>query len=62
MEKQFTVRQVFILVLLIVMAIAFFETDYNLWTQQFWREFGLKVIAYGFISEIVVISLVPKED
>ncbi len=45
---NFTSKQVFILVLLIVGLIAFFETNS-------WKDFGLKFIMYGVISEFAVV-------
>ena len=57
-EKQFTSKQIYILVLAIVAGIAFIETSAGaIWTLGFWREFLLKVIIYGAVCEFVVILL-----
>jgi len=55
--KKFTLKQVFILVLAIVAGIAFIETSAPIWTFAFGREFLLKLLAYGAISEFIVIAL-----
>ncbi len=49
-KKMFTFRQVFILIIAIVLAISFIESSS-------WKEFGLKVLLYGVISEFVIILL-----
>jgi len=53
----FTGKQVVVLVLSIVAAIAFVETSPPVWTGGFWREFLLKLIVYGVVAEFVVIAL-----
>jgi len=55
--KEFTAKQVFILVFAIIAGIAFMETSSPLWTFIFWREFLLKILLYGAISEFIVIAL-----
>lgn len=55
--KTFTSKQVLILVIVIVAGIAFAETSAPLWSVDFLREFGLKLLVYGAVSEIVVIAL-----
>jgi hypothetical protein len=55
--KEFSFKQVLILVFAIVSAIAFVETSSPMWTSAFWREFLLKLLIYGAISEFVVIAL-----
>lgn len=55
--KTFTSKQVFILVFCIVAGIAFSETSAPMWSLSFLREFGLKLLIYGAVSEIVVIIL-----
>ena len=57
-EKEFTAKQVYILVFAIVVAIAFVETSAGaIWNWDFWREFLLKVFIYGGVVEFVVILL-----
>ena len=57
-EKGFTAKQVYILVFAIVAGIAFMETSAGaIWTSQFWREFLLKVVVYGAVTEFVVLLL-----
>lgn len=57
-KKQFTAKQIYILVFAIVVSIAFIETPFGaIWTWTFWREFLLKVLVYGAIVEFVVILL-----
>jgi hypothetical protein len=60
--KTFTSKQVFILVLCIVAGIAFAETSAPIWTLSFLRQFGLKLIGYGAISEFVVIALLSIKN
>jgi len=55
--KTFTSKQVFILVFCIVAGIAFSETSAPIWSLSFLREFGLKLLIYGFVSEVVVVLL-----
>jgi len=55
--KEFTAKQVFILVSAIIVGIAFMETSSPLSTFIFWREFLLKVLLYGGISVFIVIAL-----
>ena len=55
--KKFTFKQVLILVIVIVAGIAFVETSSPMWTSAFWREFLLKLLIYGAVSEFVVIAL-----
>ncbi|MFH0968981.1 MAG: hypothetical protein V1804_00540 [Patescibacteria group bacterium] len=55
--NTFTSRQVFILVLCVVAGIAFLETSEPVWTLSFLRQFGLKLIIYGAVSEFVVLIL-----
>jgi len=55
--KKFTLKQILILVLCIVAGIAFLETSAPIWSLSFLREFGLKLLVYGAISEIIVIFL-----
>jgi len=55
--KTFTSKQVLILVLSIVAGIAFIETSAPMWSLSFLREFGLKLLIYGGMSEFVVIIL-----
>jgi len=55
--KKFTTKQVFVLVLAIVMGIAFIETSSPVWTLLFWREFLLKLMVYGLVSEFIVVAL-----
>jgi hypothetical protein len=55
--KEFTTKQVLILVFAIIVGIAFIETSSPLWTFIFWREFLLKILVYGAISEFIVIAL-----
>jgi len=55
--KKFTSKQIFIIVFFIVASIAFIETSMPIWTFAFWREFLLKFLVYGAISEFVVIAL-----
>ncbi|MFA4845744.1 MAG: hypothetical protein WC654_04255 [Patescibacteria group bacterium] len=57
-DKEFTARQVYILVFAIVVGIAFIETRAGaIWTSVFWKEFLLKVIVYGAIVEFVVVLI-----
>jgi hypothetical protein len=60
--KEFSAKQVFILVLCIVAFIAFLETSSPTWTSEFWREFVLKLVAYGAASEIVVVILAGTKN
>jgi len=55
--KKFTLKQILILVLCIIAGIAFLETSAPTWSLSFLREFGLKLLVYGAISEIIVIFL-----
>ena len=55
--KSFTTKQVVILVLVIVAAIAFLETSQPVLTGAFWRAFLLKALIYGAVSEFVVVAL-----
>jgi hypothetical protein len=55
--KTYTSKQVGTLVFIIVGAIAFVETSAPVWTGTFWREFLMKLIVYGFASEIAVIAV-----
>jgi len=61
-RETFTQKQVLILVIAIVAGIAFAETSSPMWSLSFWREFGLKLIIYGAISEFVVILLSSNEE
>lgn len=45
------------LALAIIAGVSFVETSSPMWTGEFWREFGLKVLIYGFVVEFVVILL-----
>jgi len=57
-EKEFTAKQVYILVFVIVVGIAFVETPAGaIWTSEFWKEFLLKVIVYGVVVEFLVLLL-----
>ena len=57
-EKEFTAKQVYILVFAIVVAIAFVETPAGaIWNWDFWKAFLLKVFIYGGVVEFVVILL-----
>lgn len=55
--KGFTRKQVVVLVLAIVAAIAFVETSEPVMTATFWRAFLLKLVLYGVVAEFVVIAL-----
>lgn len=55
--KTFTTKQVLILTICIVAAIAFIETSEPILSLDFLRQFGLKLLGYGLISEFVVILL-----
>ncbi len=55
--KDFTGKQVAMLVFVIVAAIAFVETSQPIWTGGFWREFLPKLIVYVAVSEFAVIAL-----
>lgn len=58
-EERLTNKQVYILVIAIVVGIAFFETSAGpIWSTEFLREFFLKVLVYGVVVEFVVILLV----
>ncbi|HLD38214.1 MAG TPA: hypothetical protein VJA20_02125 [Candidatus Nanoarchaeia archaeon] len=54
--EEFSGKQVLILVATIVIGIAFVETSSPMWTSLFWREFLLKVLIYGAVSEFMVIA------
>lgn len=54
-EKEFTFKQVFILVAVLVVGFAFLQTSAPMWTFKFWREFLLNVMVYGAVSEFLVI-------
>jgi hypothetical protein len=57
-EKQFTAKQVYILVFAIVVGIAFIETPAGaIWTSKFLREFLLKVVLYTAACEFIVVLL-----
>jgi len=49
--KEFTTKEVFILVLVIVIGIAFIESGHS------WRGFFLNIMMYGLIVEFLVILL-----
>ena len=55
--KEFSSKEVLILVFAIVAGIAFMETSSPVWTAAFWREFLLKLLLYGVISEFIVVAL-----
>ena len=55
--NTFTGKQVLILVFCIVAAIAFVETSAPVWTTEFLRQFGLKLVIYGGVSEFVVVVI-----
>jgi hypothetical protein len=55
--KEFTLKQVLILVIAIVAGIAFIETSGPVWTWDFWRQFLLKLLVYGVVSEFIVVAL-----
>ena len=50
-DKNLTDKQVYILIVAIITAIAFLESGYS------WRDFGLKVLVYGAVSAFVAILL-----
>src|SRR4030067_1778291 len=50
-------KQVFILVFAIVAGIAFIESSGPIWTLIFLREFLLKLLIYGAVSEFIVVAL-----
>lgn len=57
-KKEFTTKQVYVLVFAIVVAIAFVETPAGaIWNWDFWKEFLLKVFICGSVVEFVVILL-----
>lgn len=55
MNEKIPVKQVYILVIAIVAVFAFLDTSDPVWTGSFWREFGLKLLVYGAVTEFVVI-------
>lgn len=55
--KTFTSKQVLILVFCIVAGIAFVETSAPMWSFNFLREFMLKLLGYGIVSEFIVVVL-----
>ena len=55
--KEFTYKEVAILVLALVAVFAFLQTSSSIWTLAFWREFLLKLVVYGAVIEVVVIIL-----
>jgi len=55
--KEFTLKQVLVLVFAIIAGIAFVETSSPIWSLDFWREFLLKLLVYGAVSEFIVIAL-----
>lgn len=61
MEKRFTNKQVFVLILAIIAGIALMETTGGnaVWTWTFLREFLQKMLLYG-ATTVVVVMLVGK--
>ena len=59
MEKRFTNKQVFILILAIIAGIALMETTGGsaIWTWTFLREFLQKMVLYGATTVVVVMLL-----
>jgi hypothetical protein len=55
--KEFTLKQVVILVAAIITGIAFIETSGPVWTWTFWREFLLNLLVYVAISVVIVLAL-----
>jgi hypothetical protein len=59
-DKEYTSKQVLILVGAIISAIAFLETSGPMWTWTFWRQFLLNLLVYGGVSVVIIIDLVVK--
>jgi hypothetical protein len=55
--KEFTGKQVLILVFAIVAGIAFIETSGPVWTWTFWRQFLLNLVVYGAVSVVIAMVL-----
>ena len=55
--KEFTFKEVVILVIAIIAGIAFLESSGSMLSLMFWRQFLLKLIVYGAASEFIVIIL-----
>ena len=56
--KDFTPKQVFILVFAIIVVFSFLHTSGPLWTFIFWRKFLLNILMHGIVSLIVMIALI----
>jgi len=56
-DKEYTSKQVLILVGAIISAIAFLETSGPVWSWTFWRQFLLNLLIYSAVSVFVVIAL-----
>ncbi len=55
--KTFTINEVYVLVLAILVDIAIIETDGGaMWTWVFWRQFLLNIMLYGLIVEVLIIG------
>jgi hypothetical protein len=63
--KEYTAKQVLILVAAIITGIAFIETSGPIWSWTFWRQFLLNLLVYGAVSVVIVIALgalIGKDD
>ena len=63
--KEYTSKQVLVLVVAIISAIAFLETSGPIWSWTFWRQFLLNLFIYSAVSVIVGIALgglIGKDD
>jgi hypothetical protein len=57
MDKEYTGKQVLILVGAIITVIAFLETSGPMWSWTFWRHFLLNLLIYSAVSVFVGIAL-----
>ncbi|MFH1292280.1 MAG: hypothetical protein ABIH87_03720 [bacterium] len=55
--KEFSQKEVYKLVFVIIVSIAFMETSSPIWTLNFLREFLLNLLIYGAIAAFAVIAL-----
>ena len=60
--KEFTAKEVFILVFAIVAGIAFTEKSSPIISWDFWREFLTKLLIYGAVTEFIVIVLSTRRN
>lgn len=51
--KEYTNKQIVILVAIILFVIAFLNTSHAVWSSEFLRQFGLNIIGYSAASVVI---------